>query len=331
MATQRFELKVGFFVAFCLVVLAVLVLSISKGFSLMKTSYDIKLRTTDVGGIKQRASVNMSGVAIGNVKDIHLVDNGKAAVLTLSIKSQYNVYRDAQFMIEQAGLLGDQYVAVVPGANSGAALKQGDLVETAPATDFKQMLRSAEGLVERLDETVATLQVAVRRVDHLLLNETNLGSISRSLANAEQMTVRANSAMDRLDALVSRNAPVVDNAVTNVEAFTRQLKQLGAELNSVVVDNQPAVARVLKNVEAASADAQLLVADLKAGKGVVGGLLRDEALRQQVAGAISDLGAVSANLSLFSSNLNRYGIFYKPKTPRTNLLTVPYTGRNPFQ
>src|SRR5262245_7130559 len=103
MAAKRNEIKVGIFVLMCLVLLGVLVVSFSKGVSLVRTTYDIKLRTTDVGGLKRGAAVLMSGVSIGNVTHIALASDGKSVVLTLHLEEQYRVYRDASFQIEQAG------------------------------------------------------------------------------------------------------------------------------------------------------------------------------------------------------------------------------------
>jgi len=331
MAGKRLEIKVGVFVLFCLIVLAVLVLSFSKGFSLVKTTYDVYLRTTDVGGIKQRAGVLMSGVTVGHVRDLQLAEDGKSVVLMLRIQKQVTVYSDAEFVIEQAGLLGDQYVAIVPKENKPPVLKQGDEVQTAPATDFKQMLRSAAGLIDKLDHAAKTLQIAVGRVDTVLLNETNLGAISRAVSNAETLTVRANGTLEKLDAVVANNAPAIHSAVTNLEAFSRQLTRVGAELNAVVLTNKDEVARALKNVETATATANELLTDLKAGKGLAGGLLRDDSLKREVGVVVDNLAVVSSNFITFTSNLNRYGLFYKPKEPRPAPAPSPYTGRTPFQ
>jgi hypothetical protein len=42
---------------------------------------------------------------------------------------------------------------------------------------------------------------------------------------------------------------------------------------------------------------------------------------------------VSANLATLTSNLNKYGLLYKPKPPKTTNTTVMpfYPGKNPFK
>ena len=160
--------KVGVFVVTTLAILGALILVFSKGLSPLRSTYDIHLRTTDVGGIKSRASVQMAGVQIGNVVSINLAPDGRSVVLQLRIEGRYRVYSDAEFMIEQAGLLGDQYIAIVPRNNTGQPLGDGAEVETAPSTDLKEMLHSAAGLIKRLDDIATSLLSASRTLDQSL-------------------------------------------------------------------------------------------------------------------------------------------------------------------
>ena len=335
MSQQRFEWKVGVFVVFALLLLAALVVSFSKGFSLVKSAYLITLKTTDVGGIKSRASVQMAGVGIGNVTSIDLAPDGRTVTLTLKIQEQYQIHRDAQFTIEQSGLLGDQFISIVATGNKGAVLKEGDEVMTAPSTDFKVMLRSASDLIQKAQETMAGLQAAVDRVDKLVVNEANLTSLARAVTNFEGVSIRASGTLDRLDGLVATNAAAVHDAVTNFAAFSQQLKELGAELNSVVVTNKDEITRAVKNVEAASGIARDLVADLKAGKGVAGGLLRNDELKLETQTLVSNLTALSSNLNVASDRLNHEGLWrflWKPGVPQTNPAPASrYQGRSPFK
>ena len=109
--------------------------------------------------------------------------------------------------------------------------------------------------------------------------------------------------------------------VGNVEL--RSVKQLG-------FTNADDVGRMVRNVEAASADAKTLLSGLKEGDGLLGGLLHDDQMRQDGAVLVSNLASASANLVLLSSNLNRHGIFYKPRPPRTTTPSV-YPGKVPFK
>ena len=57
-------------------------------------------------------------------------------------------------------------------------------------------------------------------------------------------------------------------------------------------------------------DETLAMVDLQGGKGLAGFLLRDEQTKGQMA-------VLLTNLVTLSSNLNKYGLLYKPKPPRS--------------
>ena len=59
--SSRLEIKVGLFVFIGLTLLAVLIIQFSKGTSLFRGTYALKLHATNVGGLKERASVLLAG------------------------------------------------------------------------------------------------------------------------------------------------------------------------------------------------------------------------------------------------------------------------------
>jgi len=79
----------------------------------------------------------------------------------------------------------------------------------------------------------------------------------------------------------------------------------------------------VKNLQQASRVLNAVVSDLDAGKGVVGALLRDEQLKTNLTRVVVDAGSLV-------SNLNRFGLLYKPKPPKTERPRpdLPYHGRN---
>src|SRR5690242_1704430 len=105
MEKSRLEIKVGLFVFVGLVLLAVMLIMFSKGASLIRGTYDVRLHASNVGGLKQRAGVLLAGVQVGTVSSIHLADDGKSVTILLKIYNGNKIYHDARFVIEQSGFL----------------------------------------------------------------------------------------------------------------------------------------------------------------------------------------------------------------------------------
>src|SRR5262245_14864558 len=119
MSQSRMELKVGLFVLLGLILAATLVVLLSKGTSFYDERATRRLKTGTVGSIKAGATVLLSGGTVGDVRDVALEPDGKSVTIFVRIRSKYRVYSDARFEIEQFGFLGDQYIAIYPGANAG--------------------------------------------------------------------------------------------------------------------------------------------------------------------------------------------------------------------
>src|SRR6185295_7371941 len=128
MNETRLTGKVGLFMIVGLIALALLLLSFSKGVSLFTPTYGLRLKANSVGGLKDRSVVQVSGVTVGSVARAELGPGGKGVTIALKIERKYQIHADARFAIEQIGFLGDQFVAVHPGANSGRVLQDGDEV-----------------------------------------------------------------------------------------------------------------------------------------------------------------------------------------------------------
>src|SRR5712671_6529960 len=125
MNETRFALRVGLFVALGLILAGGLLLIFSKGLNLLTPTYELRLRSATVGGLKNRAAVLLDGVSVGNVAGTEVAPDGRGVIIIARINSKYSIHADARFAIEQIGFLGDQFVAIYHQANKGPVLPPG--------------------------------------------------------------------------------------------------------------------------------------------------------------------------------------------------------------
>lgn len=69
----------------------------------------------EIGGLKPRAPVTISGVKVGQVESIGL-DQDLRARVKLDIDARLEIPIDSSAAILTAGLLGDQFIEIEPGA-----------------------------------------------------------------------------------------------------------------------------------------------------------------------------------------------------------------------
>jgi len=81
-------------------------------------TFEVTARFDNVGSLKPRAPVSMSGVTIGRVTDIVFDSDSLEAVVTFVIDSEYDrLPDDSDASILTAGLLGSQYIGLQAGGS----------------------------------------------------------------------------------------------------------------------------------------------------------------------------------------------------------------------
>ncbi|MEE2679517.1 MAG: outer membrane lipid asymmetry maintenance protein MlaD [Myxococcota bacterium] len=95
----------------------------------------------DVGGLKQRSPVSISGVKVGEVSGVELDELLRARVV-LELDGELEVPVDSAARILTSGVLGDQFVALEPGAEE-------DILQTGDEIELTESALSIERLIGR--------------------------------------------------------------------------------------------------------------------------------------------------------------------------------------
>ena len=89
---SRLAVKVGLFVLIGILLLVLLLLSFSKGLSILTPTYHLFLKAKSVGGLKTRAAVLVSGVSVGNVVSSDVDADGRGVTIELAIRHSLSVH-----------------------------------------------------------------------------------------------------------------------------------------------------------------------------------------------------------------------------------------------
>lgn len=113
----KIEIWVGAFVLMSVAALLMIALQVSN-FSTWKEkpSYQVTALFDNIGGLKVRAPVKISGVVVGRVVDISVDQVSFKAKVSMTIDQTYNeLATDSSASILTSGLLGDQYIGIEIG------------------------------------------------------------------------------------------------------------------------------------------------------------------------------------------------------------------------
>ena len=132
------ELSVGIFLLIGILCLGYLSVRLARMEVLGEGGYDVYATFTNVGGLKNGASVVIAGVEVGRVKSVAMVDYEAKVILTLP--NTLEIQEDAIASIKTKGLIGEKFVQITPGG-ADEILKSGDRIrDTLPALDVEQLI-----------------------------------------------------------------------------------------------------------------------------------------------------------------------------------------------
>jgi phospholipid/cholesterol/gamma-HCH transport system substrate-binding protein len=268
--------------------LATAILAVSISNSGLGDAVGYTARFTDVTSLNPGDDVRVSGVRVGHVDDMSIVD-GHLARVRFSVDRSMRLPEDVTATIKYRNMVGQRYIALERGPTSTAdRLPDGGeipLERTTPALDLTDLFNGFKPLFQALSPTevnnlsgeiVQVLQGEGGTVDSLL---AHTGSLTATLADRDRVI-----------------GDVIDNLNTVLGTINRQ----GDALSTLVGTLQRLVSG-LAGDRTAIGDAIEGIAGLT---GATAGLV--EQARRPLKDSIAGLGRLSGNLVTGKEDLTRF-------------------------
>jgi phospholipid/cholesterol/gamma-HCH transport system substrate-binding protein len=134
----KLEISVGLFVVIGALSLAYLSLTLGGLRLGAGDRYPLTARFSSVGSLKNGDPVKVAGVSVGEVTKIRLVDFNAEA--ELSVTRELKLPADTIASIQSAGLLGDSYVSLSPGASEQDLPPGGSINRTESAVNLMGLI-----------------------------------------------------------------------------------------------------------------------------------------------------------------------------------------------
>ncbi|GGW70089.1 outer membrane lipid asymmetry maintenance protein MlaD [Alishewanella tabrizica] len=133
MTARKIEILVGAFIVLSCAAFLMLALKVANtGFSGSSQTYTLYAKFDNIGGLKVRSPIKVGGVTVGRVSSIELDRVSYTPVVALEINAEYSNFPETSSVaILTSGLLGEQYVGLLPGFvdDTVLMLANGDTIE----------------------------------------------------------------------------------------------------------------------------------------------------------------------------------------------------------
>jgi phospholipid/cholesterol/gamma-HCH transport system substrate-binding protein len=141
MERTALDLWVGVFVVAGLAALVVLALKVGNLSTYnVSESYELQAHFSNIGGLKPQASIKSAGVLVGRVTGITLDTERYEAKVTMSVDKRYKFPKDTFANILTSGLLGEQYIGLMPGGDEKMLGNGDELKKTQSAVVLEDLI-----------------------------------------------------------------------------------------------------------------------------------------------------------------------------------------------
>ena len=282
------ELKVGIILVGAFLIGTITVVSFSGIREYFRPTFEIHAQMDKISGLKPGALVMLSGVHVGNVKQIQLsAGTGQGVLVSMRIYSQYqnDIRRDAKAMLGSQGLLGDKYVELDPGHGEKEPVHPGDIIAAGgDPSDLSNIVGQAEDLTGQMKLLIAELTGLAREL------RTGTGTLGRMVQD-DDLYNTAKQTTDRLAATADKFG---DTAKSITEAG-KTYKKLGDELRESIINQDGTLKKLaqdpapFENLSSSLVKMDAVLEKLAAGEGSLGKLLNDDTVTEELTGLLKDI------------------------------------------
>ena len=313
--TNSQKVRLGLFVIISTILFVLTVYLIGQRQNMFKKTFTISAYFQNVNGLQKGNNVRYSGINIGTVKGIEMVNDSTIKVdMNIEESIISHIKKNAIATIGSDGLVGNMIVNIVPGQGMDAIISDGDIIASYSkigADDILSTLSvSSENAAILTSDLIKITNAMIKGKGTLalLLNDTIMSKeLAQSVKNLKTATRDATSTISEVHEIIS-------SLKTNDDTV------LGMLLNDTISGQN--LKDIVKNLEATSMEMDSVVSnintvinDFKSGEGAYNYIVKDTALVNSLESTLKNINEgtdkFNQNMEALKHNFLFRGYFKK--------------------
>ena len=192
--TQKFKVRLGLFIAGGILLFVIAIFLIGRQQNLFNPVFKISTLFYNVSGLQVGNNVRFSGINVGTVNDIRIINDSTVRVEMLVRKNvQQFIKADSEAGIGSEGIIGDRVLILTQGSNEAPIAKDGQqIVSTEPVeTDaiMKSLLSTAinaEIITNELAEIMVNINSGQGTIGRLIQDTTIAENLNQTIVNLKR-------------------------------------------------------------------------------------------------------------------------------------------------
>lgn len=300
------KIRLGIFVIIGSLFFITTIYFIGNKKDMFNKTIEISAQFNNINGLQSGNNVRFSGINVGTVKDIIIINDSLIRVNMLIQEDVIShIKKDAVASIGSDGLVGNMIINIVPGKKSNEPVAQGDTILSENKATTDEILKTINATSDNARLITANLVKITNQLNSkkgtigMLINDTGMSDdLKETIANLKTTTQSTSQSMGKLNKIITD--------LNNKDNVVGALKDTvtGRKIKMIIV-----------NLEKSSEQINKTITNLKEGKGALNYLSNDPKLVKQIDSTMTNInqasGRLNENLEALKHNFFFRGYFKK--------------------
>jgi len=192
--TTKFKIRLGLFIAGGLALFVLAIFIIGKQKNLFNPVFRLTTTFYNVSGLQVGNNIRFSGITVGTVDNIKIINDSTVKVDMLIKKSVKKFIRsDCEAGIGSSGLIGDRVLIITQGSNTAPEVKDGQLISSIEPVETDAIMASlrvaafnAAIITEQLAEIMIQVNSGKGTIGRLIHDTTIAANFSETMLNIKR-------------------------------------------------------------------------------------------------------------------------------------------------
>jgi len=249
--TQNFKVKLGFFILVGLIIFVIAIFFIGKQKNLFSPVFKVSTTFHNISGLQVGNNVRFSGINVGIVDNIMIIDDSTVQVDVLIRKNvQEFIKADSQAGIGSSGIIGDRLLIITQGSTEAPTVRDGQFVVSIEPVE-------TDAIITSLNTTAESVEIITLELAEIMVNiNSGQGALGRLISDST-IAENINLTIENLKKSSAGLDETIETTKTNVYAFMESLQQTAAK------------------TETASQHLGEIMVQINSGEGTLGRLIQD--------------------------------------------------------
>ncbi len=281
-----------------------------KGKDLLTDYKVLYVQYDNVEGLTVSSPVTISGLNVGKVSKITIDNTSGKVTVEMQISSDFPIKKSSVAEIYAPNPIGGKQIAILPGKDSADAVTGDTLISSSKLGLTDEVARQIVPLKDKITKLLDNANVMLESVNQVLDAKTK-ENLQNSLANLNETIAQFKGASTQMNSWLADNKSKINGTMTNIEKATANFSKVSDSLAKVNIGP------TIKNLQKTLENVDKMMADMQAGKGTMGKLIKDDALYNNFNKTSKELELLLQDLRLNPTRYVNVSLFGKKNKPYT--------------